>query len=510
MSLLGIELGRDACRSLAISADGTVLATAQRRYSRDGKDNQSSPPETNALWKAVRETIQEVAARARGDPIHALSLASTSQALVPCSIEGDPLGPIIWPHRESGRATSSALANRFTAERLFEITGQVLPEGNTSLDGLASLERAALGRSQRDTRLLLLNGFVAHMMGGASSCDYSLASSTILLDTSRKQWSTDIAKAYGLDISALPALATAGSPLGTVSRAVSTDLGLSPRTLLVLGGHDLACKALGAGAIGDGRALCGIETASYLAPTFEAIPLRSLLLALGLGVSPHVVPQLSISAASDPTGGLILRWFRDIVGLSRRPDARGQGSDAYTQLLEEMPDAPSNLIVIPRFAVGGPKRAGPGGAILGLTDGTGRGEITKALLEGVCLSLAERRRDFMEAGVRIAACRAVGGGARSTRWLQLLADAIGVPVGRTRFVHTAALGAAILAGIGYGSYPGIAEAVQATVQVTARFEPAALAHDTYRERLGLYRELEGVLEPYLSRLSTPENGSDKS
>ena len=283
--------------------------------------------------------------------------------------------------------------------------------------------------------------------------------------------------------------------------AVGRDLGLSPKARLLLGGHTHACQALGAGVIRSGMSVYGMAGHAYMIPTFQAVPLIPLMREHGLDTAYHVAPGLFTSRLHNPSGGLILRWFRDQLAPLERRLAQRRGANPYDLLLGEMPDEPTDLLVLPHLA--SPDRAGgpaASGAVLGLTLATTRGEIVRALLEGMTLYLAEGQRALERSGVRVTTYRSVGEGSRSDAWQQLTADVLGAPVERTAHADTAPLGAALLAGVGSGVYTGVEGAVAGAVQVTRCYEPDPSRHETYRERLDLYREVDPLLKPYLARL----------
>ncbi len=142
-------------------------------------------------------------------------------------------------------------------------------------------------------------------------------------------------------------------------------------------------------------------------------------------------------------------------------------------------------------------------SIAGLRLDTTRGEILRALLEGVTYYFAEGQETLEEIGIPVHLYRATGGGARSSAWLQLTADILGVPVERTRVLKPAPLGAAIVAGVGCGDYASHEEAVEVQVRVRDRFEPDAQKQARYREQVARYRALYPLMADYLHGLSVP-------
>ena len=239
-------------------------------------------------------------------------------------------------------------------------------------------------------------------------------------------------------------------------------------------------------------------------PTFHAIPLRNMMLANGLNMAHHVVPGLFVSFFYNRSGGRVLRWFRETLAPLETREVQKRGASIYTTLLAEMPEEPTRLMVLPHFAPTGPPAfdTRSSGVILGLDLSTSRGEIIKALIEGMTYYFWEGQDLFRQVGIRIDRYRATGGGARADEWLQLAADILGLPVERTAMLDTAPLGAAILAGAGSGAFADVREGVEALVHVTHHFEPDARRHAIYEERLARYRELYPLLRDYLHSLRT--------
>jgi len=500
MSLLGIDLGAGGCSAAAYAGDGTLLAHAQRDYQPVTGAQGVRELDAHQVWVAAREAIAAVAEQARADPIQALSVASIGEALVPVGADGRIAGRALLDLGSQAQPYLQELERQLGEERVYDITRQ-LPGPLYWLPKLCWLRDRQPESWQRAWGYVSLSGLVCSLLGGSSSSDYSLASSTLLLDSVRREWSRELLAACRLPVEKLPRLAPAGTPVGTVTPAIGRELGLSPRARLILGGHTHACQALGAGVIHSGMALYGMSSHVYMIPTFQAVPLISLMRENGLDAAHHVAPGLFTSRLDNPSGGLALRWFRDQLAPLERRLALRRGANPYDVLLAEMPEDPTNLLVLPHLApserTGGPAATG---AVLGLTLNTTRGEIVRALLEGMTLYLADGQHALEQSGVRLSVYRSVGEGSRSDAWQQLTADILGAPVQCTAHADPTALGAALLAGVGSGLYTGVEEAVQRAVQVVRSYEPDVAHYAVYRDRLALYREVDPLLKPYLTTL----------
>ena len=147
--------------------------------------------------------------------------------------------------------------------------------------------------------------------------------------------------------------------------------------------------------------------------------------------------------------GTNVQWLRDELGLIASSDE----SDAVAQLCTDS----GGVVYVPALlGLGTPAwDYGARGALFGLTRGTGRPEIVRAVLEGI----AQRGADLVDAAEtdgapRIAAIRIDGGMSRNPTFVQALADATQRPVEVSPVVEATTLGAAFLAGLATGSWAG--------------------------------------------------------
>ncbi|MHB1294450.1 MAG: FGGY-family carbohydrate kinase [Anaerolineae bacterium] len=496
MSLLGIEVGASGCRAMAFSLDGAVCGQASQTYEALEGRGGIQELDNRVVWACVRRAIAEAVAAARHDPVRALCVTSID-ALTPLSLEGQVAGRTILGGDSRGHAYLRALERDLGAERLFQIT-QSIPDRSHLLGTLRWVREQDPALYRGAWRFVFLSGLVSTLLGGTAACDPSLASRTLLYDPMRGDWSGELLRATGLDAGKLPEVQAAGTLIGTASATVARELGLPAGALIVLGGHVPQCIALGAGAMRSGAAAYHMAHAVSILAVYQAIPITSLMQARGLSSEPHVVPDHLVSRVLNPAGGTVLRWFRDQLAVQEHQLARKRGANIYDVLLAEMPEEPTRLVAWPR---GMPDLSAGGGdplpgAVVGLDERTTRGELVKCLLEGIALHAAECQSQLRQVGIPVEFYRAVGGGARADRWLQLTADVVGVPVERVAQGESGAAGAAALAGVGCGAFPSLTAATWALVRVQRRFEPDAARHRAYQGTLERQRELAALLRNY--------------
>ena len=175
------------------------------------------------------------------------------------------------------------------------------------------------------------------------------------------------------------------------------------------------------------------------------------------------------------TTGAALRWLRDVLSGPEK-------TLAYADLMAGAADAASGaegLVFLPHLCGERAPFYDPAlrGSILGLSLRHGRGHLVRAVLEGCACHLRSLVEEI-EGGVpeRIVA---VGGGAKSSLWVQILADILDRSIWVPEVVEAGAMGAAILASVGAGIYGAEAEAIERMVRLETQFTPNQETHAVY-------------------------------
>ena len=493
MSLLGIQVGARGCRAVAVTPEGRLVAQGARSYHLAESAGRCEL-DGATVWASIRDLLAETAAATRQDPVTALSVAAMGEALTPISVEGQMLDSCILGDDGRGAHYVGDIVAQVGRERLFAITGSV-PGISYTLPRLCWLRDHAPELYWRTWRFAPWSAMVTHLLGGRPICDPTLASRTLLFDLHTGNWSRELLAAAGLPLYKLPEVATAGKEAGTIAPHLARELGFPPGVQLRVGAHELCCNALGAGVAAPQAAALSLSASLHMMPAFQAVPLQAMMLQQGLSIAPHVAPELFVTLIYHRSGGRLLRWFRDTLAPLETREAQKRGTPIYHLLLGEMPTEPSPVMALPHLDAAGPPRFEPGGmgAFVGLSLDTTRGEMLKALLEAGLFHFAEGLAALQSIGTTVACLRATGEGAGSDAWLQLAADILGLPVERTTHSRPAALGAAMVAGVGSKVYETYGQAVEAQVRVTARFEPNPARRARYVEKLARYQELRARL-----------------
>jgi len=292
---------------------------------------------------------------------------------------------------------------------------------------------------------------IVHLkLGVKPAIDYSLAGHTGLLNIHTKDWAYELFDKCGIDHDKFFPLARSNSVLGEIDRIHREKLGLNSGVAVVAGGFDQCCAGLGAGVINPGIVSLSVGTLEAASVALKQCSLIDPLMEGNYGLSFHVVDGLYFSFAYIVTSGAILRWYRDTLGLPEVQYAKKRNLDPYDVIINSTSDRPSKVYIMPYFAGTGTPWLDPKqkGTIFGLSLDTDRKEIVKGILDGICYEIRLNLEILNRAGIRIDRLRAVGGGVKSSRWMQLKADIIGVPVETAMVNEAGCLGASFLAGQG--------------------------------------------------------------
>jgi xylulokinase len=488
--LLGLDIGTTGCKASLFDTRGKLVAKASREYSVDFPVPGWAEQDGEKVWTLAQQAMQEVIQVAGRPEVAAIGLSVQGEAVMPVDQNGRALRPAILGMDTRTGIENDWLRERFGARHLFERTGMPIHTINT-LPKLLWLKQHEPETWRRAHRFLLYEDFLIQKMTGQAAISRCLASRTQLYNLVLDGWSTEILEALELEATRLADVKPSGYVAGKMLPELAERLGLRPAPLVVTGGHDQACGALGVGLTAPGLAMVSTGTAEVVEVAMSAPALNETLYQGNISIYAHTAPELYVCMTLNHSGGLLLRWFRDTFCQAEMQQAAQQGVDAYDLLLQTASIEPGSILVLPHFAGSGTPTfdTQSKGAFLGLTFAATKTDLAKAILEGLTFELRTNLDLLRAGGVAIDELRAIGGGARSDLWLQLKADITGIRVLKPRVTEAASWGAAILAGVGAGVFASPSQAVDATLHFEQVFEPDPTRQAAYQAQFERYQQL---------------------
>jgi xylulokinase len=490
LSLMGLDVGTTGCKASLFDEGGSLLSSAYMEYPLEQPKPGAFELNPQRVWESVRRVIADVISAVPGVNVHALSISSLGETVIPVDPDGNVLGNAILYMDPRGLEQAAILEQRIGKERTMEITGVPL-HPMFSLPKVMWIKQYQPEIYEQVWKFMMFGDYIAFVLTGICVTDYTLASRTMALNVSRKVWDPIMFEAAEIEMEKFPDLIQSGQRIGEVRRDIWQTLGFQSTTLVIAGGHDQACAALGAGVLSDNQAVDGIGTVECITPAYRSPILGSKMLEHQFNCAPHVVEGLYLTYAFNFTGGSLLRWYRDKFGQTAEAEARKLGVSVYDYLSSSAASELTDLLVIPHFAGSGTPYMNPEakGTIHGFTFDTDSTHLYRALMEGVTYEMRYNLECLAEAGIPIHSLRAVGGGAKSDLWLQIKADIMNCPIEKLDVGEAGTLGNIILAGCASGVYSSYEEAVNVLVKPVRMFYPNQPNQSLYAERYEKYKAL---------------------
>lgn len=492
-SYMGLDVGTTGCKAVVFDERGRQRASAYREYAITSEREGWAELDSGLVCDNCLAVIRE-AATAGGGEVRGLCISSQGEAFTPVGSNGEILGNAMVSSDARATAAVESFSREFGREKLYEITGHTAHPMFTVFK-LLWLRDNRPDVWQRAAHFYCFEELIQSRLGIQPAISWPLAGRTMIFDVRKHEWSPEILSAIGLDSTRLAAPKPAGATVGTIPSGIAHQLGLGDGAIVVAGGHDQTCGALGAGVTSSGRAMYATGTVECICPAFSAPAFSKELFDSNLCTYDFTVPGMYTTVAFSLTGGNLLKWFRDEWGRQEIDEAARTGANPYELLLNSMPDAPTSLMVLPYFTPSGTPYFDPDarGAILGLRLSTSRADVLRALLEGVAFEMRLNLEILNRSGVEVSELIAVGGGARSRRWTQLKADVMNRPIATVEVTEAGCLGAAMLvraADIG----ENLADIAREWVRVTDTIEPNPDSAAIYERRFPTYVKLYPTLK----------------
>lgn len=502
MHLLGLDVGTTGVKAVVFDERGASLGSAYSEVPVQTDATGKAEQDAEAVWRELVEVIGRAVQASGCSDIAAAGLSVQGDAIIPTGPDLRPVGPAVLGMDYRSRPQAEETERIFGAKELFRLTG-MRPHPMNSLCKVLWLRGARPGIFRSASRITTYSDYVIARLTGSATIDASMASRTMAYELEGRRWSSGILGRLDLDPALFSPVAPCGAVVGTLRAQLASELGLSPRLLVVAGGHDQVCAALGAGAIGEGLGVVSTGTAEVMSTAFARPRLSDAMFDSYYPCYQHAKQGFYFTFSLNHTGGLLLQWYRDNFAGEEEREARAEGVSVFELIDRGAARASGELLILPHFNGSGTPLCDTRsrGAIVGLTLASTRHDIARALLECQSFELALNAETMEKAGVRIDRIVAVGGGARSPLWLQIKADVLGRPVAVPRVREGACFGAALLAGAACGAWASIDEAVAACVHIERAYEPDPGRRQRYAQRYQLYRQLHPALAPLNRRLA---------
>ncbi|MCG8359056.1 MAG: FGGY-family carbohydrate kinase [Kiloniellales bacterium] len=482
--VVGLDSSTQSCKAIAWDRAGRAVAEGRAAIALSNPALFCFEQDPADWWSASVTALRGLFEQVDAGRVAALAISNQRETVAFLDEAGQSLRPAITWLDERARQEVADLSAELGADEIHRITGRY-PDITPCVYSYLWIKRHEPEVFTRtacfaDVQCVLVRHLTGHSRTGWISAD-----PMGLFDLEAKRWSPEILAALGLSEDRLPEALPPGSPLGEVTQGAASATGLRAGTPVFAAGGDGQLAGLGTDCTRSDRAYINLGTAVVSGVWSRAYAYdkawRTEIAAQGEG---YILENCLRS------GAFLVNWFVDQFTPEGRNDPK-----VFEKLEAEASDLPigaEGLMALPYWSgVMDPHwDTSARGCLIGFGGGHSPAHVYRALIEGMTLDQV-MRTSLMEAnaGLEVREYLAIGGGAASPFWRQMLADASGKTVLVSDTVEASALGAGMIAAAGAGWYATITEAAGAMAGSTKAVEPDAKAGARYRELLGIYEGL---------------------
>ena len=477
--VLALDAGTTGVRALAVNPESEIVGLAYREFTQHFPQPGWVEHDLNEIWDGIVAVLAELVP-SLDEPIAAIGITNQRETAAAWDRRtGRPRHrAIVWQDRRT-----ASRCDRLAAEGHLDVvrarTGLVLDPYFTGSKYEWLLTEGAVAADD-DLALGTIDSWLIWKLtdGAVHATEPSNASRTMLFDIGAVDWSAELCELLSVPKAALPEVRPSSGRFGLT--ADTTALGAGIPISGVAG--DQQAALFGQACLRPGMTKNTYGTGSFVlmnVGTSCPEPVDGLLTTVAWTLSEGGPASYAYEGAIFVTGAAI-QWLRDGLGII--DDAAEIGP------LASSVDDTGDVYLVPAFAGLGSPWWDPyaRGTLIGLTRGTGRAELARAVVE----AMAYQTRDVVDlmasaSGQPPAELRVDGGASVMDLLLQLQADQLDVPVTRPANNETTATGAAYLAGLAEGVWDSPAD-VEAAWRVDRRIEPAtdrSVAEARYRRWL---------------------------
>ena len=288
--------------------------------------------------------------------------------------------------------------------------------------------------------------------------DATYGSRSLLMNLKTREWDDELLGIFEVDREKLCDIAEPGSIVGTVTSEAAEKTGLPEGIPVISAGGDQQSAALGLGVLKEGTMEVSVGTGGYIIAASDGIPddLRQDVIC-----NASAIPGQYILESSILTCASAFNWFLKLC-YDMNETNKKEVLARVNEDIEKSMEKDTDVIVLPYFQGRGTPdwNSRAKGSFHNLTLGTTRGDIARALFEGLCIEISDNVNVIEQYVKKTESIFACGGLANSACFTQMLSDACETPVGIYDDNEATALGAWISAAVSTGLYPDYKEAFE--------------------------------------------------
>ncbi|MDC9823951.1 FGGY-family carbohydrate kinase [Devosia sp. ZB163] len=481
---LGIDIGTYESKGVLVDTEGQIVASAARPHKMLVPQPGWAEHRPREDWWGDFCFISNKLIADSGVPsadIKAVAASAIGPCMLPVDADGEPLmnGVLYGVDTRAAREIAE-LTERIGEDVLLSRCGNALTSQSIG-PKILWLKRNRPELYEKTARILTSTTYITHKLTGRYVIDhYSAANFSPLYDVEKLAWTDELASdIIGLD--KLPEAIWTTEIAGTVTPQASAETGLAVGTPVTTGTIDAGAEALSVGVLDDGDMLLMYGSTIFI---IEITPVR--VPDARLWYAPWFIPGKHAAMSGLATSGTLSHWFREQFAREVDPATAAM---ALALEAEGSPPGANGLVMLPYFS--GERTpihdTEAKGVLFGMNLTHTRGDIYRALFEGIAFGTHHVFETYADVGQPPKAILAAGGGTKNRVWSQATSDVSG----RTQIVRQKTVGAsygdAFIAALAIGDVT--AEQIRDWNPVDHQITPDVGLAGLYERGYRVFREL---------------------
>lgn len=438
MYVIGIDIGTGSTKAVAIDPSGKVLMTSQVPYPTLNHAPNVSEQSPEIIWQAFIKCINRITTALVGAPA-AVCLSSAMHSVIPVNQDGVPLmNMMTWADNRSA-TIAAQLKPSSLGKKIYAETGTPV-HPMSPLTKIIWLKENNEAIFQHTFKFISIKEYIWFKLFHVFEIDYSIASATGLFDIVNLTWHDQALSVAGISVNQLSTPVNTTSLRSGLDTPVAALLNIDAEIPFLIGASDGCLANLGSYATEPGIAALTIGTSGAIrvAGTKPVVNVETMPFNYRLD------RDTFISGGPVNNGGIALKWYAENL-LNHKLTVQ----EDYQTLLAPLQDVEpgSNGLLFLPYILG--ERAPiwnseACGVFFGISARHSQKHFTRAVIEGITLSLYQITRALEAGGMPIQQIQVSGGFVRSAAWVQILTNIFGKKIGLVNAGDASATGAAFM------------------------------------------------------------------
>jgi len=437
--VLAIDLGTTLVKCTLFDTDGQMLAVESIRCCLEYPGPDMVEQDVSVWYEEVCTAIRKLLVGHDPSDVLGLSVSSQGISVVPVDEGFSPLSKAISWLDKRGKDECFPYFSALSRERWLARTGKDPSKGWT-LGKILWLRKNRPDLYQKTSKFLMPVDFLNAKMTGCAVTDYTLAAGTTLYDLEKEDWSDEVLEIVGLSRNQLAEIRPSGAYVGEINEETIKRTGLKPGTKVFNGGQDQKVAAFAVG-ISQHRTSLSLGTAAAI-----EVFVQNPFCQNKLPVFPYITPGQLVVEGCVGTAGATVQWMKDTI-------CGDLDFEMVNQLAAESEIGAGGIWFVPTFNQKADIPMESYGSVRNITLATTRGDLIRAMYEGLAYEIRRIMDAAKEAGSETRELVAFGGISKSDVFCQIVSDVLDLNIQVTENSEMCSIGAAkfVVAGMGMDS-----------------------------------------------------------